>query len=287
MDTLAENNGVLAMFASACTFFIIMGFWLGFRKEIMQKYEEYTDLYRRTFVLELQYPDNPPMVIGGYAAGALCLAALTIVMGLPLLAPMILIGAYILPGQVFGSTKDKRRKKINDVLPNVLQQMSANTKNIGSISLALQEVAETAPVPMDYELALISRQEQELKSFTKAMSTARTRIGSQWFDIVTAVLLTAEEKGGQISAALANLSRVFVQLKSMQNRIDTATSQGRMQMKIMLVMPFVVVAIVYMVDPGIVSMGISNMAGIVTLVLALVFYLLALGVAIWLSRVKI
>ena len=281
-----SNHIVLALSVAVAVFVSVLAFWLAFRAPLTEQYARLADIYRRSFVLELQFPDQPGLVIVGYVLATLALTVLVIPVG-PLIAPVIPVLAYFLPRAVFVMEKEKRRKKVDDVLPNVLQQLSANTKNVGSISLALQEVAATAPEPMDYELELISRQEQELKSFTKALSNARTRLQSKWFDIVTAVLLTADEKGGKISSALANLSRVFVQLKTMQNRIDTATSQGRMSMRIMLAMPFVVVGIVYIVDPRLIGLATSNSAGVAMLSGAVFFYALAIGVAIWLSRVKI
>jgi tight adherence protein B len=283
MDT---ENLALAVSVAVSAFIVVIAFWLAFRDVLTEYYLRYADIYRRTFVLQLQYPPNHALVLGGYIGAVLLIFGLMLIIG-PLLAPFVLIAAYFIPGIVYTYQKTVRRKKVDDVLANVLQQLAANTKNVGSISLALQEVAQTAPVPMDYELELISRQEQELKSFTKALENARNRLKSQWFDIVTAVLQTAEEKGGKTSAALGNLSRVFVQLKAMQTRIDTATSQGRTSMKVMLVMPFVVVAIVYMVDPGLVAMAVANTAGKVMLGLAVFFYILALGISIWLSKVVI
>jgi len=280
------TNIYLAAAAAFSAFLIVCFFWLAFRAPLTAAFEDYARLYRRTMVLELQFPPNAVLVIGGYIAATLFCAALCAIF-MPLFTPVILVFAYLLPIAVYKFQKLERRKRIDAVLPNVLQQLSANTKNVDSISMALQEVAQTAPKPMDYEIELISRQEQELKSFSKALTNARTRLNSRWFDIVTAVLQTAEEKGGRTSEALANLSRVFVQLQTMQNKINTATSQGRASMYVMLVMPFVVVGIVYLVDPELIALAVGNSAGQTVLGFAVFFYLFALGLAIWLSNVKL
>ncbi|GLQ35942.1 hypothetical protein GCM10007939_22260 [Amylibacter marinus] len=283
---LFENTAILAVMATLGAFLFIIGIWFGFHKELTSAYNSAADKYRDTFVLELQYPNNVPKVFGMYLLATLVACLLGVLIN-PVLVIFVLAIAYFLPGIVYDAKKMEKIKRVNQVLPNVLQQLAANTKNTGSISMALQEVAITAPKPMDYELALISRQEQELKSFTKALANARERLDSQWFDIVTAVLITADEKGGKASAALDNLSKVFQQLIKMQNRIDTATAQGRMSMKMMLAMPFVVIGIVYMVDPGLLALAVSNTAGKVMLGAATVFYLGSLFLAIWLSKVKL
>jgi tight adherence protein B len=281
-----NNDYVLAIMSFAGVFLFITGFWLAFGEAILTKYDELTENYRNLFVLELQFPDDPKKVVGGYIAGTVVLAVLVGLVSI-FVIPIVLLVAYFVPSMVYDYKKTMRTKKINNVLPNVLQQLGANTKNTGSISLALQEVALTAPDPMDYELDLISRQEIELKSFAQALTNARGRLQSQWFDIVAAVLITADEKGGKTSAALENLSKVFVQLIKMQTKIDTATSQGRMSMKLMLLMPFVIIGIVYMVDPKLVLLAVSATSGKVVLSMAAFFYVVALVLAIWLSKVKI
>ncbi len=283
---IPDNNLAIAALSFIGVFLFIVGFWFTFGNGITEKFQEYSTAYRDKFVLELQFPDNPIMVFGAYIFVTLLLMVMFSFASI-FLVPVILLISYILPMLVYNFKKTTRTKKINSVLPNVLQQLAANTKNTGSISLALQEVALTAPDPMDYELTLISRQEIELKSFAVALNNARGRMSSQWFDIVSAVLITADEKGGRTSAALENLSKVFTQLIKMQAKIDTATSQGRMSMKLMLAMPFVVVGIVYMVDPGLIELATSGTSGKVMIGAATFFYFLALGIAIWLSKVKI
>lgn len=285
METLLDQNVILFIAFLAAVFLVIGLYALG--NEVGRKYygkaEEY---YREKFVHQLQFPDNFPMVFWGYLGGLICLLILSSYLTL-WLWPFILGGAILIIPVYQSMQKVDRVKRIEKVLPGVLQQLAANTKNTASISLALQEVARTAPKPMDYELTLISRQEQELKSFTKAINSARERLDSKWFDIVASVLITADEKGGKTSDALENLAEVFVQLITMQNKIETATSQGRMSMKVMLVLPFFVVLLVGLFDPSLLTITIESTAGIVVLIIACIFYLVSLGLAVWLSKVKI
>lgn len=277
---------VLPLAAGLSALIVVLAFWAAFREPLTRSYLGLIEAYESHMVLRLQFPDRAHLVVGGYLLATVVLAMFFAMNG-PLLVPVVLGGAYVLPRIVFTLQLDKRRKRIEDVLPGVLQQLSANAKNVGSISLALREVSRTAPEPMDYELSLIARQEQELVGFGRALHNARARVGSKLFDVMTSVLVVSEEKGGRASAALANLSRVFTQLQSMQHDIDTATSQGRMAMRMMLAMPFVIVTGVYLFDPDTVSLAVSNTAGKVVLGLAVFFYLLSLGLAIWLSKVKI
>ena len=286
MELLQSSNILLALMMCVGVIAFIIGMWFETKDKLYEIHASLSEYYRDKFVLELQFPEDQNRVFLMYGIAVLLLFLLFLMLS-PILAIIVLVGAYFFPNQYFNYQKIQRLKKIDSVLPNVLQQLAANTKNTGSITMALREVSQTAPKPMDYELALIGRQEQELKSFTKALNNTRERLDSRWFDIVSAVMITADEKGGRASEALDNLSKVFIQLIRMQTKIDTATSQGRMSMKLMLAMPFVVIGIVYAVDPDLMKLASETKAGKITLGIAAFFYFLSLSLAIWLSKVEI
>jgi Flp pilus assembly protein TadB len=277
---------LLALGAAASVFVTVLAFWMVFGASLSAHYNKLCEAYETYMVVGLQFPDKVHLVLGGYLAAVAVMVIFFWIYG-PLLVPVVLFVAYLFPKMLYTYVQTRRRKRIDDILPGVLQQLSANMKNVGSIGLALQEVSRTAPAPMNYELELISRQERELIGFGKALSNARERVGSAWFDVMTSVLIVSEEKGGHASASLANLAGVFTQLKAMQNDIDTATSQGRMSMRLMLAMPFFIVGGVYMFDPDTVALAVSNTAGKIVLFMALFFYLLSVALAFWLSKVKI
>jgi len=242
--------------------------------------------YNDKFVLDLQFPNNFDLIFFRYASGfgiAVVLAFLNSVF----LAIFIAIIAVVVPPVVYAFMKADRIKKIEEALPSALQQLAANTQSVSSLSAALNEVAKTAPAPLDYELSMICKQEEELKSLTLALENARTRIGSTWFDIVTAVLITASEKGGKASSALENLSGVFSKLAEMQQTISTATSSGRMSLKLLIPLPAIVVILVSLFQPELVSSVVAHGAGIVMLLLSAVFYAISLGLAVYLSQAKI
>lgn len=242
--------------------------------------------YNDKFVLDLQFPNDFDLIFFRYTAGfgiAVVLAFLNSVF----LAILIAIIAVVVPPVVYAFMKADRVKKIEEALPSALQQLAANTQSVSSLSVALNEVAKTAPAPLDYELGMICKQEEELKSLTLALENARARIGSTWFDIVTAVLITASEKGGKASSALENLSGVFSKLAEMQQTISTATSSGRMSLKMLIPLPAIVVILVSVFQPDLVSSVVAHGAGIFMLFLSAVFYAISLGLAVYLSQAKI
>jgi Flp pilus assembly protein TadB/energy-coupling factor transporter ATP-binding protein EcfA2 len=247
--------------------------------------------YEDRFVDRLQFrPLSPAMFEIGLALLSLvCFAILFLfdVFQAILLIVFLLLAVALLPRAVYEYLRIQRRKQIDAVLPNVLQQLAANFRTTNDISRALYEVSETAPAPMDHELLLIRQKENDLRSFPDALDQARGRIGSARFDTVVSVLKTTYENGGKESNALMNLSRVFVQLTKMQDRLDTATQAGRWSMRLIIIMPVIVVVLAVNFLPDIAMQTWESFVGKLILGIALIFYIASIATAIWLSSVKI
>lgn len=282
---------VLSILVAAAVFLLVVGFLNLLRPRFERLTTRMALEYDQRFVDQLAFT---PLRIEVFQ---LATVLLIVVCGLSLmllplgngflLAAFLVIAATVGPVAAYVILRAKRRKQIDKVLPNVLQQMAANFRTTNDISRALAEVAETAPAPMDHELLLIRQKEKDLQSFPEALDQARRRIGSDWFDVVAAVLRTTYENGGKESDALMNLSRVFVQLTKMRDRLDTATSQGRMTMKIIMAMPFLVVLIAMIAVPDIAAGAWESFVGKFMLGMATLVYIAAVALAIWLTSVKV
>jgi len=285
MDVLTTTP-VIALITFASVLMVILGLGgLVFNNSegMMTTLRRY---YHDKFVLDLQFQNDFERMFFRYTASFGIAAFLAFFQSL-FLCIVILIIAVALPPLTYAFMKADRVKKIEEALPSVLQQLAANTQSVSSLSIALNEVSKTAPAPLDYELAMICKQEEELKSLTLALENARARIGSTWFDIVTAVLITASEKGGKASSALENLSGVFSKLAEMQQTISTATSSGRMSLKMLIPLPAIVIVLVGLLQPELVSSVMAHGAGIFMLALSGFFYAISLGLAVYLSQAKI
>jgi Flp pilus assembly protein TadB len=292
LDALLDEPPVfLAALLALAVFLLVVGALNMLAPRVERLCDSLAQSYDEHFTDRLRFPPLTPQ------AFQLGIAAVVMVSGLMvyLLGPGWGLGLTVLlvvavgagPGLAYVILRDRRRKTIDSVLPNVLQQLAANFRTTNDVSRALFEVAETAPAPMDHELRLIRQKENDLKSFPDALDHARRRIGSDWFDVVVAVLKTTYANGGKESDALMNLSRVFVQLTKMRERLETATSEGRMTMKFIMAMPLVVVALALVVVPDIAMQAWDSIAGKVMLGLAVLFYVASIAVAIWLSSVKV
>ncbi len=230
---------------------VVLAFRTGLRPLIRRLLDHYDD----TFVFALQWKRMTVdriwlimsvlfsiSVVIGIAMAMLTTWIFGIVAVMVMMFFMIVIPIGLAP-PFYEMMRRRRGRRIDDVLPGVLQQLAANLANNKNVGLALDEVSRTAAAPMDYELKLLAQKERDLGSLPKALDEANERIASEWFRVTAAILKTTYERSSSEAKVLQNLSRVFAQQRAMRDRIDTATRQGEASMKIMSVAPFLVVII--------------------------------------------
>ena len=216
------------------------------------------------------------MAVMGYASTQSFVAALMMF----LIVPGFPVAFYL-------NARTTRLEKIEEGLPTVLQQLASSMTTGSSIIQSLEQVSRLAPSPLDRELETIARQAREQKDLEVALTLARRRIRSQNFDMVALVLATALRQGGDVTASLQNLSEVFRELRRMQRKISTATSNGRMTMRMMTVVPFFIIGIAMYFQPDMVAQVTDSTTGIMALGFAAVLYIGALALGIYLMSVKV
>jgi tight adherence protein B len=211
--------------------------------------------YETTFVFVLQWrritEDHVWLILAGMVAAAVAFGAAVSVLGGALVGAafgtallfLLVLVPLVVATPLYELRRRRRGREIDDVLPALLQQLSANLSNNKNIGLALEEVSRTAPAPMDYELRLLAQKERDLGSLPAALDEANERIRSDWFGVTSAILKTTYERASSEGEVLQNLSRVFAQQRAMRDKIDTATRQGETSIKIMAVVPFLVVLV--------------------------------------------
>lgn len=204
--------------------------------------------------------------------------------------PAALLMFAIVPGfpvAYYLQARSSRLDKIEEGLPTVLAQLASSMTTGSSIIQSLEQVARLAPQPLDRELVTIARQAREQKDLEVALTLARRRIRSQNFDMVALVLATALRQGGDVTTSLQNLSDVFRELRRMQRKIATATSNGRMTMRIMSAVPIFIVGGAYYFQPDMVAQVTESSTGMATLGAAAMVYIGAMALGLYLMSVKV
>ena len=197
----------------------------------------------------------------GAAAGLLCL-----VFPKPLLAYM----------------QRKRLKTFEERLPVGLDQLASAAKAGLSLRQAIDEVARAAPAPVNEEFSIIQRDLQLGSSVPQAIRSVRDRLKSRIFDLVATALIVNHDKGGDLPEALVQMSQSLKEIWRLEQKLITASAEGRKAIWVISVVPIFVFLMTLMMQPDLIGQLTGSWLGIAISAIAILLYV---GGILWLIRI--
>lgn len=191
------------------------------------------------------------------------------------------IGVLFLPKPIFQYLKAQRQDRFNEQLPAALDQMTSSTKAGLSLAQAIEEVARTAQPPISQEFSIIVHEYDLGSDLATAIQAARPRLRSRNFNLAATALLVNREKGGNLPETLETLSNSLKEIWRLEQKMITASAEGRKAIKLIAAMPFFIYVMVATAQPELAEVLVSSFAGLAILSLAVFLYLAAIW---WLNR---
>jgi len=217
-------------------------------------------------------------VLGGVILGALA----WLMTGSIIVAAVLAGSTIFLPGPIFGYLRRQRLARFDERLPSALDQIVSSARAGLSLSQALEEVSKTAPAPVSEELSLIVQDQKLGTDLGEAIDSARRRLGSRPFGLVATALLVNREKGGNLPEALQTMSVSLKEIWRLEQKIITASSEGRKAVWVISAVPLFVFFMVITMQPDLAQSLVSSVAGFAILGLATLLYV---GGIAWLMRI--
>lgn len=188
------------------------------------------------------------------------------------LALAIGIVAAVIPVVVVAAIRLRRREKLLSQLPDAFDLMSRSLKAGQTITQAFQAVAEEFSPPVSEEFGYCYDQQNLGLSPEAAMRDLARRTGLLEIKIFVLAVMVHRQTGGNLSELLDKLSRVIRERYRIRGAIQALTAEGRMQAIILLALPFVILAIMTIINRPyamilfqhpwlLVAMGISMIIG--------------------------
>jgi len=191
------------------------------------------------------------------------------------------IGFLFLPRMVFSYLRAVRLDQFQEQLPAAMDQLAASAKAGLSLAQAMDEVAKNATPPLSQEFSLIMQDYRLGTDLAIAISSARSRLQCRTFGLVATALLVNREKGGNLPEALETLSNSLKEIWRLEQKLITASAEGRKAIKVIAAIPFFIYLMVIVMQPELTAALTASIAGMAILVLAVVMYVLAL---LWLRK---
>lgn len=179
----------------------------------------------------------------------------------------------------------QRAQRFNQQLPDMLALLSAGLKSgvplVANFTMLAQEIAS----PMRDEVTVLLRQLRLGQTLSEALDDWLLRLPSRDLEQVVLAIKLGQHSGGQQAQILARLADTMRRKQQLQLKVMALTAQGRMQGKVMVCLPLLMIAALYMIErPTIVALGQHPLGWISGLLLIM---LLAVGYYLVRQQVKV
>lgn len=144
----------------------------------------------------------------------------------------------------------RRRRQCQFVqqLPDMLVLLSASLQGGIPLLASVQMMAREVSRPMRDELHVLMRQVKLGQSLEIALDDWAKRMPSKDLEQVITAIKLAQHSGGQQGALLSRLADTMRRKQQLELKIQALTAQGRMQGKVMVMLPLLMVIALYFLE---------------------------------------
>lgn len=278
MSPTAITLVVSALLGAGVLGIVLFG-WPVVRRRVVRREARYAETLNELFLFNV----TPRSLIwagaiSGGAMGALFwFASGSLLVG-------ILVGSVgaLVPRLVLRVMTVRRRNRLSAQLVDGILALSNSMKAGLTLVDALRLVEENAPVPTSQEFGLILREYEHGVSLEEALDRAALRITNPSYKLVFSALKTSRERGGNIGETLDRISESVREIHRLEERVKTLTAQGRLAVKMMMLMPVFIGMILYMIDPAGIIMLFTDPVGHLLLMVIIVLDVLGL---LWIRKI--
>lgn len=246
------------------------------RAKLLRRYER--DLAWLEHTMWRFTPNPKPVrlyVLGYYAAAFGLLVVLLLALANPLIALALWSIVILVPRWVAASAWKRRKREINEQLPGTVRKLSSSVGSGLSLAQAIERMAVRAPAPIRTEFYVISNYWKMGADFATSIEEAKRRLELPNFTLFASAVVVNQRMGGNVTDTLDRLAAALEAIDRMQRDVHAATAEGRMNIKVLAVAPFIMLGLVSFMDRGAVVMLFTTLIG--QLILGFCILLTALG----------
>lgn len=182
---------------------------------------------------------------------AVLLALLAAVPSVPVAAGIWLV-LLTVPRVLVEVAWARRRAKIDQQLATAITMMANSIRAGLTLVQALQRLAEQTPEPIRTEFRIMAGHYALGADVETTVREAKRRLNLPNFNLFASALLLNREMGGDVAETLDRVSRSLERLHQMRQTVEAHTAEGRTNIKVLLVAPLVMLAMIAAVDaPGV------------------------------------
>ncbi|MCL2648633.1 MAG: type II secretion system F family protein [Phycisphaerales bacterium] len=163
------------------------------------------------------------------------------------------------------------RRRVQEVDQQISQCVTsmANSMRAGlTLVQAMTRLSEQAPDPIKMEFKIMANQYGLGADMKTVLKNAKERLKLANFNLFASALLLNREMGGDVAETLTRISKSLDKLREMRKTVEAHTSEGRTNIKILLLGPVAMLLLMAIVDRKGVIMLFTTPQGIAMLMVA-------------------
>ncbi len=273
---------IILVCGALAVFLLVTSAWEPVRNTLQNRYVIAQGQAEQSLRAAAIYTLTPVRLVQLRALAAVTALFLVLVMSGNLLIGLSSAGlASFVPVWWVEHQRVRRLQRLEEVLPGALDQLTNSVRAGLSLAQAIEEVAQTGPMPANEELAIIAREVQLGSRLVDSIDAAQARIGGRFFPLFATALRMNIERGGNLPEAMQRMGESFREIWRLEQKTITASAEARKSMRVIGAMPAVVALLVFLMQPDLAATLTGSLAGWLVLAVFATFY----GVGLfWLKR---
>lgn len=166
-----------------------------------------------------------------------------------------------LPRFVLNFLLKRRQKKFLEEFPNALDVMVRSIKSGLPLNDALRLIAADGQEPVKSEFRRAVESQQMGISVADACARIMHTMPLQEVNFFSIVIAIQAQAGGNLSEALANLSRVLRDRRKMRAKVQALSMEAKASAVIIGALPFIVATLVYLTSPNYIMVLFTDVRG--------------------------
>lgn len=155
----------------------------------------------------------------------------------------------IIPKFFYSHVRNARLKKFEGQLADAFLGLSSSLQAGTSLMGALESLVVEQPAPLSQEFSLMVRKVKLGVNLDDALIEMEQRLDSADFRVALSAIRISREVGGNLTEVMENLSDTLRQKAAMEGKIESLTSQGKIQGYFMTALPLLLMGVLNVLEP--------------------------------------
>ena len=190
----------------------------------------------------------------------------------PNIAAGAIIGSFVtaamwsVPKAIVHFLWDRRCSRFVDQMVDGMTMMANGVKAGLSVQQCIERIQANMPNPISQEFGLVLSQVRIGRSLGEALTDLSHRIPKQDVQMFVTAINILQDTGGNMGETFQTIVYVIRERQKVEKKIEALTAQGVTQGTIIVMVPFVLMIILYLMDPNYITPLFSTTLGLIALV---------------------